>query len=95
MSKSEKLRKLANAVRRYRGLLGSPGHDGVVRWKQPPIPSAKDDVRRWLGRLGLDVEAHLRRVDEFPSLQQFAEWLEELENGNEHVVAGTSEVGKS
>jgi len=87
MNRAEKIRKLYNAVKRYRGvkeekLAIQKGHAEPVPttiWKIPPAPSAAKHVRLCLERFtGLDVEIALKQIDEMADYASFDAWLELL-----------------
>lgn len=72
MTKSEKLHKLANAIKDYRG-----SHDGSIKpkWIRAPQPHAEARVRRWLGELNLNAEDELPLIRAFASKEVFLTWL--------------------
>lgn len=74
MSKNEKLHKLANAIREYRGAR-SEAHG---KWIRPPNPAARGRVERWLGELGLDVAGSMARIDAFETAGEFQAWVAKL-----------------
>ena len=71
MSKNEKLHKLANAIREYRGARNA-AHG---KWIRPPKPVARRRVERWLGELGLDVAGSMVRIDAFETAGEFQDWV--------------------
>ena len=73
MSRAEKVRKLANAVREYRGSTSSTAEDAV--WRIPPKPSASPRVRVWLDRLKLDAADCMLKIREFKTYDEFNAWL--------------------
>ncbi len=76
MTRNQKIHKLANAIRRYRG--STTQKDGKVRWKTPPHKVAAAQVKEWLNRLGMDVDMNLPIIDGFESVQAFNLWLRTL-----------------
>lgn len=87
MNRAEKIRKLYNAVRSYRGvkeekLTIQKGHTErvpTVIWKVPPSPSAVGRVRLCLERFtGLDVDTALKQIDAMDSYESFDTWIELL-----------------
>jgi len=75
MTRSQKISKLANAVRAYRGLYRADSK----QWIQRPQSSAGERVKTWLERLHLDVTENLKKIDAFGSLPEFRNWLNSLE----------------
>ena len=72
MSRDEKIRKLASAVRRWRGVK----HPGTGQWVQPPSEKAVFRVAKWLARLGrADVDGDIKTIGDFQTYQQFNAWL--------------------
>lgn len=74
MTKSEKLRKLGNAVRDYRGMCSS---DYTV-WKQRPKTSALARVTQWLVALKMDVPTSIAYIDNCQTWEQFRGWIGKL-----------------
>jgi len=74
MTRPEKIRKLANAVREYRGLYKA---DTKV-WIHPPRPSKLGAVIICLHRLKVDVATNVERIDGFKTLGEFNQWIREL-----------------
>lgn len=75
MTRTEKINKLASAIKDYRGKHNSETN----KWMIPPKPSALPRVRKWIERLGLDVEASIEKVRSFNTYHEFYAWLRGLE----------------
>ena len=76
MSRAEKIRKLANAVRRWRGL----AYNG--EWKHRPQASAALDVIRWLDKLGHPsavIQAEIQLIANFEKVTDFENWIRDLD----------------
>lgn len=71
MTRSQKISKLANAVRAYRGMY----HWNSKLWIHPPQMTARNRVVKWCERLGLDVSESLNKIDAFKDLPEFWDWL--------------------
>lgn len=74
MNRNQKIAKLANAIRDYRGMINNK----TGKWIHPPKPVEMLRVQRWLTALGLDVIAGIHLVDNFQSFDQFNKWLNTL-----------------
>lgn len=73
MSNGEKIKKLANAIKRYRGAYNSR----TKVWIRRPEQGARSAVVICLERLGL-TENEMALIDGFASFDQFYQWLEGL-----------------
>jgi len=73
------IKKLANAIRAYRGATGGITSDGVLKWKHHPQKSKLGDVQRYAADLGLDVTLVTKMVNNFVSYAEFEEWIGNLE----------------
>lgn len=74
MNRAEKFHKLARAIREYRGRhYVKP--DGGIHWTQPPKPSARRRLERWLKDLDLDVETSMKAIDGFKSWSEYRSWM--------------------
>jgi hypothetical protein len=72
MTRTERIRKLANAVKEYRGVF----HANSRKWIRAPKPSKRTDIIRWLRALGVtDLQPHLASVDGFKSYAEFESWI--------------------
>lgn len=74
MSRAEKVSKLRNAIRSYRGLKNT----GNGKWIQPPNPGAKLAVKKWLAALDLPVEETIEKIDSFKLVSEFNTWISSL-----------------
>ena len=75
MSKAEKIRKLANAIREYRG------QNDRGRWIQSPRPHKARSVVKWLAALGHRpelIQAEMELIITFKTLEEFDAWIREL-----------------
>jgi hypothetical protein len=75
MSRTDKIKKLANAIREYRGLRDIQSK----KWIRSPKPSAGIRVVKWLTELGLNAQVEFVRVNTFTKVSEFHEWLKQLE----------------
>jgi len=73
------IKKLANAIRAYRGATAGITSDGVVKWKHHPQKAKLGDVQRHASALGLDVTLVTKMVDNFSSYAEFEEWIGSIE----------------
>ncbi len=71
MNRQEKLTKLGNAIRAYRGVMSSK----TGKWKVPPNPGAVGRVRKGAIRLGLDPDEVVRIADSFDRLSDLTEFM--------------------
>lgn len=71
MKRHEKIHKLANAIRDYRGQYDPK--TGI--WKYPPQPKAADRVARWLRELTPDATEGMKDVDGFKTFDEFRKWI--------------------
>jgi len=87
MSRHEKIKKLHNAIVRYRGIKeerlevvrGQFEQALVTRWKVPPAPSAASHVKLCMLRFeGIDAEKALKEIDDFESIESLNAWMELL-----------------
>lgn len=79
MTRLDKLKKLSNAVREYRGVTYSPVGSKKVEWTHPPRKAELPRVRSWLGRLGVvDVDAAVEKIDGFKSYDEYYDWVKGL-----------------
>lgn len=78
MTRSEKIHKLSNAIRSYRGRTSTPAGtpNDQVKWVTPPKPKELERVKIWLTRLGLNVEDSVKAIDGFKHLGEFWKWVE-------------------
>jgi hypothetical protein len=75
MTRNEKLKKLGNAIREYRGVYYS--HTG--KWKRPAKPEKEGNILIWLERLGIqEPMPMIADIQEFKNFDQMREWLSRL-----------------
>ena len=74
MSRDERINKLANAVREYRGV--TDARTGA--WVQTPKPKAELRVARWLEELGIDADEGISMIRSFKTFTEFRSWLKSL-----------------
>jgi len=83
MSRAEKIQKLSNAVKSYRGI-ATPivGPNKVlVRWTIEPQPDKQKVIVGWLldlGRTHEQIEADAKAIDGFTTLKEFNAWINSL-----------------
>lgn len=73
VSRNERLHKLGNAIRDYRGAKGVHG-----KWIRPPTPSARLRVCRWLDDLKIDRDQAMAAIDGFKTREEFDAWMRGL-----------------
>lgn len=75
MTHSEKIGKLARAIRDYRGAY----NEQTGKWlpNRTPNPSARVRVEKWLTRISLSI-GEMARIDAFKTQEQFRLWLNTL-----------------
>ena len=78
MTRPERIRKLANAIRMYRGATSTPPGAIVKKWKRAPQKAVGGIVRDHLQQLGRDVEADMKAIDAFETHTQFEDWIKTL-----------------
>lgn len=79
MTRTEKIKKLSNAVKRYRGSYRS--NDKV--WIRRPEKAALSSVATCLMRLGIPWTLEQQaKVDGFKTLPEFHAWLAELQDSS-------------
>jgi hypothetical protein len=75
MSRNERIKKLANAIREYRGRW----HPQRKKWVETPNPARRAGVIRWAGELGLSQEMVLLNADGFQTMDEFDRWIRDIE----------------
>jgi hypothetical protein len=82
MNKNEKLRKLGNAVREYRGVTRTPVREGVkTDWVIPPKPEKAKRIRELLALLRFDGEEQdnaMKQIDAFKTFDEFNDWIRKI-----------------
>lgn len=71
MSKNDRIHKLANAIREYRGAR-SEAHG---KWIRPPKPGVIARVYRWMDELGIPRGDRVL-IDNFNTVEEFHAWVE-------------------
>lgn len=74
MTHAQKIRKLANAIREYRGAKTSD----MTTWVHLPKPGNIDRVRYALQRLGQNTDENIKLIDGFQRESEFLVWLNTL-----------------
>jgi hypothetical protein len=78
MTRTEKKRKLANAIREYRGINTiTKNKDGTeeVKWLSAPRKKVKDRIVKWLNEFKFNVEETMKKIDDFKTFDEFNAWL--------------------
>lgn len=85
MTRSERINKLGNAIKIYRGIYNPESG----KWIRPPRPQERENVIKWLRTLcrfehvyGVDealVQQHLKRIEGFKTRTEYADWVKKLE----------------
>lgn len=78
MNRNEKIRKLASAVKDYRGRYLDPTANRPGKWLVQPQPSALPRLKKAINRLGLPVAETVSRIEAFKSYAEFNNWIREL-----------------
>jgi hypothetical protein len=76
MSRYEKINKLANAIRRWRGMVNA----STGKWHRPPAEKELDKVQNWLVKLNLPVQETLQELCDMTTYDQFEDWLKKINN---------------
>lgn len=75
MSRADKVHKLANAVKEYRGTFS----EASGKWIRAPKPSVKWRIAKWLRELRMNVPECMTKVDAFKSHTEFNQWLNSIQ----------------
>jgi len=81
MSKAEKIHKLANAIKDFRGCTSTPLGAVKVNWIRSPRPDRLTKVVKLLGELGCDAGQTKQAVEDilkFKTLDDFNNWIKAL-----------------
>jgi hypothetical protein len=75
MTRTERIRKLANAIREYRG-----SYDELTKkWIRAPRPDARARCIHWLQKLGIEaVETNMAAIDGFKHNDEFQIYIKSL-----------------
>ncbi len=71
LTRTEKIQKLANAIRGYRGRYDLQ----TGKWLERPKPTEGRRVVDWLMRLKLDVKESIKLIQSFTQYEQLDAWL--------------------
>ncbi|MCK9587752.1 MAG: hypothetical protein M0Q93_00130 [Terrimicrobiaceae bacterium] len=74
MNRAEKLKKLENAVKEYRGTY----HPNTKKWIRPPKVAAKLAIQKYCELLGIDFEAAILSIDNFQTFAQMRTWFSSI-----------------
>lgn len=74
MTRTEKIRKLGNAIKDYRGLY----RETTGEWIYPPKYEAMSRIVVWLERLKLPVQNSLDTINNFKSIKDYKNWVQSL-----------------
>lgn len=80
MNKAEKIRKLGNAVRSYRGRFWNLP-EGKIKWVETPQPHKMKRILELLALLQFDQEEQdsaVFRIDGFKSIDEFHVWIKAI-----------------
>jgi hypothetical protein len=81
MTRTERIRKLGNAIRAYRGVTNRVFSAGEhVSWQIAPDRRALMRVHKWLLALNLDFDTNIKIINGFKTFGEFDEWLNKLQN---------------
>lgn len=88
MTRTEKIRKLANAVKAYKGAYNVTTLDekARIKWLRSPQIDKRKPIVKWLlalGRTHAQIEQDAKTIDGLQNREQFHNWL----NGFEKVSA--------
>jgi len=81
MTRSERIKKLANAIKAYRGTT-VPAPGGKTKWLRAPQLARRSDITRHLLALGCsqdEVELDAMMIDSFNQVSQFEAWIKSLD----------------
>lgn len=75
MTRNQKLAKLGNAIRQYRGLSARTNKD-TIKWLRPPRPEKAKAVLDYLAILGrTEVLLDLADIQQFKSSTEMQAWM--------------------
>lgn len=72
MSRNEKIQKLANAIKEFKG-----ARHGDT-WIRTPKPSARDRILHWIKELDLEEWPTIASINSFSTIEQFNRWISTL-----------------
>lgn len=82
MSRADKIRKLCNAIRMYRGATATAPDADKVKWVRTPQPSQLNKIEELLMALGLNTDERgiaIGEIDAFKYRSDFEEWIKEFQ----------------
>ena len=77
MTRTERINKLANAIKAYRGSYNPE----TKKWIRPPQPDKRANVIKWLHSLAHHpnvITAELNIIDGFKNHDEFRNWIKKL-----------------
>lgn len=74
MTRNEKLKKLANAIKDFRGAYDASEN----KWVRPPQPHKGQAVLNWLQKLRVDVKTEWRKIISFKTRAEFDAWIKAI-----------------
>jgi hypothetical protein len=75
MNRNEKLRKLGNAIREYRGRWNSV----TGKWINPPKPEKEERIFHWLTQLNVpEPIPAMADIQEFKTFEEMRAWMNTL-----------------
>ncbi len=74
MTRPQKIQKLANVVKEYRGSCD----ERTGKWMRPPRPHAAQRILVWLERLKLPPEPTMERINGFAHVSEFRAWIQSV-----------------
>lgn len=78
MSNKEKLKKLGNAIRAYKGTNVTDRKTGDIKWIVAPQKSKLEDIKRYLSELGLS-EHNINIIDMLKERAEFERLMKRFE----------------
>ena len=75
MTRNQRIAKLANAIREYRGRWNPK----TKKWVQPPNPAKKANMVRWASTIGLHTLMVVHNADNFATMDEFDRWIRDIE----------------
>lgn len=84
MTRGQRLSKLGNAIREYRGRY----YESTGKWIQRPKPTVRPKIEKWLKSLGLDVDESMKAIDGFKNFPEYHAWMAKAGKGSDLQAAG-------
>jgi hypothetical protein len=85
MTRTERIRKLANAIKAFKGKTSSPAGAVKVVWKIPPQPVKASVVLDHLIKLGFDearANQKLEQIKQLKTYDEYDKWIKMLSYEN-------------